>query len=67
VLKDGVALPPLSQVAAGMLAAAVVGILSLRVLRYMIRHAQFALFGWYCVILAGLVLLWQTQLIPGWL
>lgn len=66
VVKDGVELPPFSQVAGGMLAAAVVGILSLRMLRYMIRHAQFALFGWYCVILAALVLLWQTQLIPGW-
>ncbi len=67
VVKDGVALPPFGQVVGGMLGAALVGILSLRMLRYMIRHAQFALFGWYCVILAGLVLMWQTQLIPGWL
>ncbi len=66
ILRGGEQLPPLSDVALGAFAAGCVGFASLSLFRYMIRHAQFKWFGWYCVFLGVAVLLWQGGLLPGW-
>lgn len=67
VAKHGAVLPSTTEMLLGTVSAAVVGILSLFVFRYMIKHAQFIWFGWYCLVLAIVVFLWQTGIIPGWL
>lgn len=42
--------------AAGAVSALVFGILSLKIFRHVMSHAQMSMFGWYCVILGVLVL-----------
>lgn len=66
VVKQGAALPSTAEMLLGTVSAAVVGVLSLFVFRYMIKHAQFIWFGGYCFVLALIVFLWQSGIIPGW-
>ncbi len=59
VYSAGEALPGVGVLLAGGVTAFVAGILSLFLLRYMIKKAQFEWFGWYCVVLAVVVLYFQ--------
>lgn len=43
----------------GGLAALVTGFLSLKLLKYMMLKAKFEWFGWYCVILGAVVMIWK--------
>jgi undecaprenyl-diphosphatase len=56
IYQDGTSLPATPVLMSGGLMAFVSGLLSLYLLRYMIRQAKFELFGWYCLIL-GLVVI----------
>lgn len=66
IIRGGEQLPELTQVALGAFVAGCVGFASLSLFRYMIRHAQFKWFGWYCVFLGMAVFLWQAGIFPGW-
>jgi undecaprenyl-diphosphatase len=56
IYQDGTSLPATPVLMSGGLMAFVSGLLSLYLLRYMIRQAKFEFFGWYCLIL-GLVVI----------
>lgn len=49
------ALPPLLPMVFGMLGAFIVGLLSLKLLKYVMQKDEFWMFGLYCVVLAGVV------------
>jgi undecaprenyl-diphosphatase len=44
---------------AGGLAALITGFLSLRLLKYMMLRAKFEWFGWYCLVLGAVVMIWK--------
>ena len=60
-LADGISMAavPLSAILAGLITAFGFGFFSLRLLQFMIRKANFAIFGWYCLIvgIVGMLIL----------
>jgi undecaprenyl-diphosphatase len=52
---------PISSVLTGMIVAAAVGVLALKVLIRTSRSANLRFFAFYCFILAGLVLAWGPR------
>lgn len=55
VFSNGEVLPPLMPVITGMGAAFIVGLLSLKLLRFVLKRDEFWIFGVYCLLLAGVV------------
>ena len=59
-LREGVTTIPVSAMVAGTLASLVVGLLAIRLVRYMVLNDKFALFGWYTLVLGIIVLVAAT-------
>lgn len=53
-LLDGVTMTamPVTAMIAGLMTALIFGLLSLKLLQYMIKQANFAVFGWYCLVIS---------------